>query len=56
MAVKSKDLVTKAKKKGATIVKIGLPGGSLENNAKKPNKAREFTKVVGNRTLSGVRK
>lgn len=32
--------VTGGAGKGATIVKIGLPGGSLANNAKKATKAK----------------
>lgn len=33
--------VTGGAGKGATTVKIGLPGGSLANNSKKSNKAKE---------------
>lgn len=32
--------VTGGAGKGATIVKIGLPGGSLANKSKKPTKAK----------------
>jgi hypothetical protein len=32
--------VTGGAGKGATIVKIGLPGGSLANNSKKPGKSK----------------
>jgi len=32
--------VTGGAGKGATIVKIGVPGGSLKNNAKKPSKSK----------------
>ena len=54
MAVKPKDLVTKAKKKGA-LPKI-KPVKKMNAKTAPASKAREFTKVVGNRTLSGVRK
>lgn len=36
--------VTGGAGKGATIVKIGLPGGSLANNAKKATKAKKGVK------------